>query len=128
MCKYIIIGTQEESHRDFVLHFRTTSFDNSSTNPAIPTISSASSVDDDEDDEGLVYTTSTEFILNPVVTRDKLTLSSSNSEDEQSLPEVTITVENHISIGLGTPGMDHSRDMLISSEDKQDEEEEMTGM
>ncbi len=113
---------QEGSHRDFALHFRTTSFDSCST----PTLTNNSSVTT-EDEEELVYTTTTEFILNPTApTREELIQSSSSSEDEASLPDVSITVETSAGSWVITSENYHSQNMSIVNVDNDLDGDDMT--
>ena len=126
---------QSKNYKDYILHFKTTSFDNTS---AVPTTPTSFSTEDDEENEGVVYTTSTEFILNPPAVEEELFPPDEDQsprdgtpnppDSNNSPPEVMLTVETS-DVGLRTPGMDHSRDLLISSEgDDGDEDEEVTGV
>lgn len=126
---------QSKDYKDYILHFKTTSFDNTS---AVPTTPTSFSTEDNEEDEGVVYTTSTEFILNPPPTEVEIIPPDEDQsppdgtpnlpDRSNSPPEVTLTTETP-DVGLRTPGMDHSRDLLIPSEDEDEgEDEEVTGV
>ena len=93
------LSIQSIDSKEYHLTFETTSF-----GPSTPTTPTSTT----PDGEGHVFSCSQEITLNPPGSEIGL-----NPENEaSSFPEVQLTIEPP-DIGLRTPGVDHSRDILL---------------